>query len=718
MSGHGTERIGEKQRMKNKSSTFFSRSIDSFEKKYNDINSHGKPRGFKKVLDKQIKKVIFIIADTLRAQNVGIYGANPSPTPNIDELGRNAVVFSNTYSAITCTDPSISSIMTGKYPLTLGIMNHGLHVKQEEEDNLSKSIFLPEILQKHQYETVAIDWLGRWHKRGYDYYSGKLVRDGVETSYPIAQRLPFPLFMRIIDKFSAITLKRIVFNRAYYALHPKPKIPYDPADVVVDKAIELLQENKKKELFLYLHFWDAHAPHTRPRGFRSYLFDNIDDTYNAEISFLDEQIGRLIEYLRKTSQLEEAIIVFTADHGENFYEHDIPFNHENLYEDVVRVPMFFVHKSFVPQKVNALVRHIDILPTMLDLLGIPLPQKDIDGKSLIPLMSGSKKTVRDFAYFEDITYRRFDFLANKRRRGIRVGNYKYIETLTGKNEELYQIMPKESLLVIKEELYELQDFSEKENLIYKKPIVAKKLRKELHAKILESNRKRLRNNVDLYTKVKKSLSVIRKAGKQFKSQDIAIAWTGGKDSTVLLHLVRIAFNGKIPFKVMFNDSTMEFKEIYKFIEKISKLWNIDLITIKHSEKELKEFQKTKDHEKKKELSRIMKITAINSALKKYKIKAFMAGIRWDEHESRSKEKYFSPRPDHIRIHPILHFTEKDIWKYIKHFGVPYVDLYSKGYRSLGEKPFTKKAKEGEGERSGRERDKEQLMGRLRKMGYW
>jgi phosphoadenosine phosphosulfate reductase len=163
---------------------------------------------------------------------------------------------------------------------------------------------------------------------------------------------------------------------------------------------------------------------------------------------------------------------------------------------------------------------------------------------------------------------------------------------------------------------------------------------------------------------------------------------------------------------------MEFEEIYKFIDKISRLWNFNVITVKHSEKELEEFHRTKDPEKKRELSRLMKITAINHALKKYKLRVFMAGIRWDEHESRSKEKYFSPRADHMRIHPLLHFTEKDIWEYIRFFGVPYVELYDKGYRSLGEKPFTKPVSPGGNERSGREREKEQLMERLRKLGYW
>ena len=94
----------------------------------------------------------------------------------------------------------------------------------------------------------------------------------------------------------------------------------------------------------------------------------------------------------------------------------------------------------------------------------------------------------------------------------------------------------------------------------------------------------------------------------------------------------------------------------------------------------------------------------------------MLGIRSDENPARANESYFSKRSDHVRIHPLLHFTEQDVWDYIRLFNVPYSPLYDKGYRSIGEKPFTKKAKDGE--RSGRDQTKEQQMEKLRQMVYW
>jgi phosphoadenosine phosphosulfate reductase len=222
----------------------------------------------------------------------------------------------------------------------------------------------------------------------------------------------------------------------------------------------------------------------------------------------------------------------------------------------------------------------------------------------------------------------------------------------------------------------------------------------------------------LNKKLSLSKDIIQKAYAKFLPAKTAVAWTGGKDSTVLLHIIRTTFDNTFPFQVMFNDSTMEFKEIYQFIQNISHKWKLNLITVPHNSVELKKFHQTKDKHKKLELSRIMKIHALENFQKTHKIQAFLAGIRWDEHESRSKEKYFSKRESHTRIHPLLHFTEADIWDYIHAYNVPYVTLYNKGYRSLGEKPFTKKSKPGQGERSGREPDKERLMEKLRSMGYW
>lgn len=222
---------------------------------------------------------------------------------------------------------------------------------------------------------------------------------------------------------------------------------------------------------------------------------------------------------------------------------------------------------------------------------------------------------------------------------------------------------------------------------------------------------------DFTWKVKEAQKVLKAAFDKWP-KDIALAWTGGKDSTVLLNMIRELNNGKVPCPVMFIDHSLHFPETIEFAEKLAKDWNLDLITVK-PRKALAKLAKEKNPEKRGEISRMGKIEAVDKAVKTYGWRALVVGIRWDEHSARASEQYLSKRENHWRVHPILHFTEKDIWNYIKKLGVPYNPLYDQGYRSLGEKEFTKPTKDKEApERRGREADKEKIMQRLRALGYF
>lgn len=172
-----------------------------------------------------------------------------------------------------------------------------------------------------------------------------------------------------------------------------------------------------------------------------------------------------------------------------------------------------------------------------------------------------------------------------------------------------------------------------------------------------------------------------------------IAWTGGKDSTVILHLIKNLL-GEVIWPVFVNDTKDMFEEQKDFITKLVHNWNLNKFTIYEEDK----------------------VKAIKLLIKEKNPEFIMTGIRWDEHEARANEDFFSPRNTHLRINPILHWTEEDVWNYTEEYDVPYCKLYDDGYRSLGEKSKTKEATNGE--RSGRELGKEEIMKELRKAGYW
>jgi|WetSurSiteA1Bulk_404760.scaffolds.fasta_scaffold39100_2 phosphoadenosine phosphosulfate reductase len=223
-------------------------------------------------------------------------------------------------------------------------------------------------------------------------------------------------------------------------------------------------------------------------------------------------------------------------------------------------------------------------------------------------------------------------------------------------------------------------------------------------------------NLDtLADKVAKSKEVLKEALDRFAGK-LALAWTGGKDSTTTLHLLRELGGGVVDIPVLNIDTSVKFTEIYEFRDRLAREWGLNLI-IERNDEALKTIQIAADKE---ECCLKLKAEVIAGAITKYGWEALITGMRWDEQENREQEQYFSPRssPPHMRVHPILHFTELNIWQYIRENQVPYCSLYSRGYRSLGCKPCTQMGIPGRSERAGRDQQKEAVMQRLRDMGYF
>jgi sulfate adenylyltransferase subunit 2 len=258
----------------------------------------------------------------------------------------------------------------------------------------------------------------------------------------------------------------------------------------------------------------------------------------------------------------------------------------------------------------------------------------------------------------------------------------------------------------------------------------------------------------------RSIYIIRESYHEYAA-NLAILWSMGKDSTVLVHLARKAFLGKIPVPVIHLDTSFKFKQIYEFRQKYSMEWGLKLIVVSN-ESALKENMSAQKGRL--ECCTQLKTSALKQALQTYNLKALLLGIRRDEHAIRAKERYFSLRDrefkwdyqnqplelwaeyykteansgNHLRVHPLLHWREIDIWRYIKREGLPVVNLYfarhGRRYRSIGcacccqpvqssadniDKVIREIQDSRIAERAGRTQDKEQdyMMQKLRSLGY-
>lgn len=301
--------------------------------------------------------VIIILLDAARADHFGFLGYQRDTTPNADALFAESIVFDHAYCQVPDTKASVTSLLTAQYPSTHRVWGM---VKSLPPDTTT----LGEALQ----------------------------RGGLRTACFSANPHLSPEFGldRGFDDFQEIFLQARLSETATGGAVP--------AELVAGAAAEWFARRKEERFFAYLHFLEPHKPYAAPEPFLTKYRSEAEETsaedqvalYDGTLSYVDHVVGQLLAELRRLGLLDTSIVILMADHGEAFGEHG-EFGHvTTAYEEAIHIPLAIRLPSACgaqPAVRSEIISVTDLMPTILDLLGIPIPAS-AQGASRIRLLAG------------------------------------------------------------------------------------------------------------------------------------------------------------------------------------------------------------------------------------------------------------------------------------------------------------------------------------------
>jgi arylsulfatase A-like enzyme/tetratricopeptide (TPR) repeat protein len=297
--------------------------------------------------------LLLVTIDTLRADRLSCYSPEHIKTPRIDGLAAKGVLFERAFAHDPETLPSHTNILLGMLPLAHGVSEN------------SKSIVAKEFL------TLAE------HLKSRGYATGAFV-----SAFPLDSRFGLNQGFDVYD------------DHYPASAHTGPYLPKRRAEKTVGLALEWLSAQKGK-WFCWVHLWDPHDPYLPPEPFRTQY---RDDPYSGEVAYVDSQLGVLFGELEKRQLTAKTLIVLTGDHGESLGDHGETYHSFFAYNSTIWVPLIISAPGVKPARVKDYVSHVDIFPTVCDVLGLEKPAS-LQGDSLLPFLRGKTRKPRPI-YFE------------------------------------------------------------------------------------------------------------------------------------------------------------------------------------------------------------------------------------------------------------------------------------------------------------------------------
>ncbi|MCD6519448.1 MAG: sulfatase [Anaerolineae bacterium] len=422
----------------------------------------------------QRPNVIFILIDDLGWRDLTSYGSTFYETPHLDKLAAEGVVFTDAYAACPVCSPTRASILSGKYPATVGVTDwidwagvihpaRGRVIDAPYIKHLPQREYsLARALREHGYATWHV---GKWHLGG----EGYLPTDhGFEVNVGGCE-WGSPGRMGYFSPWGIPPLRDA----------PVPEGTY-LTDYLTDRAIELIENKDERPFFLNLWYYTVHTPiEAKKEKIAKYEekahemgLDKVkaleegeffpcehkkhlrvvrrliqsDPVYAAMVESLDENIGRLLQALERTGEAENTIVIFTSDNGGLATAEGSPTSNAPLaegkgwmYEGGTREPLIIRWPGVTQpgQRISVPVTSPDFYPTILEMVGLPLlPWQHTDGVSFVPLLRGAEQLEREAIYWH---YPHYGNQGGTPGSSLRMGDYKLIEFFEDGHIELYNL---------------------------------------------------------------------------------------------------------------------------------------------------------------------------------------------------------------------------------------------------------------------------------------
>lgn len=475
------------------------------------------------------KNLILITCDALRADFLDCYGCNRQTSPHIDQFAKNAVVFEQAFVTGPNTFSSFPTLLTGNHPKSYGEISYG-HL-------LDQNVPISEILHSRRYKTGAFHsnpYLTKifGYDRGFDIFSDELAKKNTASSSVsnvIGEKLlgllhndtVFAPIIRGLNQSIGLLKRFEFFIHKMKSYGVKGHLGYARAEKITQKAKSFITSHEEERFFLWIHYMDPHTPLLPPQKYRrtgdglkitkeeslrlyqkqvSDRYDLSDEEvrklkllYAAEIRYLDEEIGRLIKFLRYKELLKKSTITITADHGEEFKEHGDLLHKEKLYNELLHVPLIIYDPELEGKRIQESVSLVDLVPTLLNLLGVPKPP-EIQGRSLLPLIQGKKSWSNSKIISEVIHTDSMQLPSSSMKIALQEDSWKIIHNMK-KKDELYHLKedPHEKYNLIDEEkerarfmLEHIQKHLSDRRQVGKQPITKREIRERI-TKIKKTN---------------------------------------------------------------------------------------------------------------------------------------------------------------------------------------------------------------------------------------